>query len=436
MAVTTCLAAHADTAPPKTTAYLGATLIAGSGAGTAPQPNTVIIVKGDRIAEVRPAAGFTPVKGQTVIDVHGKYIIPGLINTHVHVATFADVALAKAYLRREFYSGVTSVRDMAGDSRLLAELQREAAFDEIDSPDIDFVALMAGPEFFADPRTHDAARGRIAGQVPWMQAITPQTDLKIAVAEAKGTGATAIKIYADLPASLVKAITDEAHRQHLAVWAHAAVFPARPSDVVDAGVDVISHACMLGYELSNPPVQTYAHVTPFDGAKVLRPNPTMDALFADIKQHGTILDATFWIYERFPTPRCPPGANIHIAQEALRADIPMSTGTDDDQDMKDTDSALYAELRVLVEKVGMSPAQALRSATLIGARVLRKEADLGTVEPGKLANFAVLDRNPLERIDNIASVAIVVKHGIRHARSDYVPITPEQLKPIPGRESE
>ena len=90
-----------------------------------------------------------------------------------------------------------------------------------------------------------------------MRAVTPSTDLTLAMAEAKGTGATAIKIYADLPGDLVRRITGEAHRQHLLVWAHAAVFPASPREVVDAGVDVVSHSCLLAYQASSamPPIR-------------------------------------------------------------------------------------------------------------------------------------------------------------------------------------
>ena len=75
---------------------------------------------------------------------------------------------------------------MAGDVRLLAELKREAEFDEIPAPDIYYAAVMAGPEFFVDPRTHDSAHGRTAGAVPWMQAITQETDLPNAIAQARG----------------------------------------------------------------------------------------------------------------------------------------------------------------------------------------------------------------------------------------------------------
>src|SRR5580698_7992922 len=140
---------------------------------------------------------------------------------------------------------------MADDLRAVADLARASRVGEIPGPDIYYAALMAGPEFFDDPRTHATTAGETAGAVPWMQAITPDTDLVIAVAEARGTGATAIKIYADLPGERVAAITREAHRQGVQVWTHAAVFPASPQEVIGAGVDAVSHVCMLAYQASD-----------------------------------------------------------------------------------------------------------------------------------------------------------------------------------------
>jgi imidazolonepropionase-like amidohydrolase len=423
--VVSAAASAAPAPPPKPVAYLGATLI--DGTGSSAKPNMAVVTENGRIVAVRPADGFDPT-GMQVVDVRYKFIVPGLVNTHVHVATLADPPVAKAYLRRELYSGVTTVRDMAGDVRLIAELKREADLGEIPSPDIYFVALMAGPQFFVDPRTHDAARGLIAGQVPWMQAITSQTNLPLAVAEARGTGATAIKIYADLPASLVAAITAEAHRQHMQVWAHAAVFPAIPSEVVNAGVDVISHACMLGYEVSNPIALSFEARVPVDSAKLRSPNPKMDALFANIKQRGTILDATLFPIEAYGVTICPPDLSSRITRQAFQAGIPISTGTDDDPDWKDADSKLDKELELLVAKAGMSPAEVINSATLIGARATGLDKEVGTIEAGKLANMVILDKNPLENISNVRSVHMVVKRGIRYLRSDYKPAAEKDFK--------
>lgn len=420
------LPTSAATIGPARVAYVGATVI--GRADATPQPEAVILTRGSRIVALVPAATFHPAKDMQLVNVYGKFIIPGLINSHVHLATVADPPVALAYLRRELYSGVTSVRDMAGDVRLLAELKREAEFDEVASPDIYYAALMAGPGFFADPRTHDAARGRTAGEVPWMQAITAQTDLPSAVLAAKATGATAIKIYADLPASLVSAITSEAHRQQLLVWAHAAVFPAVPSDLVSAGVDVVSHACMLGYEISSPPVPSYEQRVPVSSDLLMRPNERMEALFADMKRHGTVLDATLSIYEGSPTPVCPLNISDYLAREAHQAGVDISAGTDDDPQWNDADSALDTEIETLVQKAGMSPAEALRSATLVGARTLGLENQLGSIEPGKAADFVVLEHDPLKDIGAIRSVSLVVKHGIRYPRSNYKPATDADFK--------
>jgi imidazolonepropionase-like amidohydrolase len=261
-----------------------------------------------------------------------------------------------------------------------------------------------------------------------MQAITAQTDLPAAVAAAKAVGATAIKIYADLPASLVSAITAEAHRQHLLVWAHATVYPAQPSEVIAAGVDVISHACMLGYELSDTPERDYHNRTLLDRDKLMRPNKKMAALFADMKRRGTILDATLWVFDGSPVSWCPQDASDYITHEAYQAGVDISAGTDDDPDWTDADSKLDAEIELLVRKAGMSPAQALRSATLVGARTLGLEKQIGTIETGKRADFVVLDRNPLVDITNIRTVNLVVKHGIRYPRFGYHPATDEDFK--------
>jgi imidazolonepropionase-like amidohydrolase len=419
--------------PVPTVVYQGATLI-DTATGTV-KPNMAIFVQGQRIVDVRPSEKVVPKAGQETVDLTGKFVMPGLVNTHVHTATLAVPAVAKAYLRRELYSGVTTVRDMAGDVRLLSEIQREAEADEIPSPDLFYVALFAGPDFFADPRTHDSARGRIAGQVPWMQAITAQTNLARAVAEARGTGATAIKLYADLPASLVQAITAEAHRQGLLVWSHAAVFPALPSDIAKAGVDVMSHACLLGYQLSDPPPLKVEGKGLVDAAKVMKGSSTMAALFQEMKTQGTLLDATLLVYDSGEVRSCSPDVSAHLARDAFRAGVQLSVGTDDDPNWDDANSAIYTELSLLVEKAGMTAADALRAATLIGARAAGQEEDTGSVEVGKLANLLVLDQNPLESIANVRSVFLVVKHGIRYPRSEYKAVTSQEMKgyPLPAQ---
>jgi imidazolonepropionase-like amidohydrolase len=404
------------------TAYVGATVF--DGTGSAGRPDMVIVTRAGRIAAILPDSKYRTQKGPEVINLRGKFLIPGLINSHVHLATLAKPSAAKAYLMRELYSGVTVVRDMAGDVRLLAELKREAEFDEIPSPDIYYAAVMAGPAFFADPRTHRAARGRVAGEVPWMQAVTAETNMPLAIARARGTGATAIKVYADVSAPLLSVITAEAHRQNLLVWAHAAVFPARPSEVADAGVDVMSHACMLGYEVSDPMPPAATHPpAPVDAKKLELPNARLDALLSDMKQRGTILDATLYVYFSDDSGvDCKYLLAAKLAGAAYRAGIPLSAGTDDEPgDSKDTYSALTQELILLVDDAGLTPVDAIRAGTINGARTIGREKDMGSIEVGKMANFVILDKDPLSDIRNTRSVYMTVKNGIGYKRSAYRP---------------
>jgi imidazolonepropionase-like amidohydrolase len=384
------------------------------------RPNTSVLVRGGYIQAV-DANELRGASDVTTVDLRGKYVLPGLINTHVHLAVGKpDPVLARAYLRRELYSGVTTVRDMADDARMLGELKREATFDEIESPDIYYVALMAGPSFFSDPRSREASLGFEPGTAPWLRAVTENSDLRQIIAEARGTGATAIKIYADLAPALVSALTAEAHRQGLLVWAHAAVFPAGPMDVIRSGVDVVSHADFLAYQLAPKLPASFAEMSPlsehgdFDG-------PVLRAVYQEMKDRGTILDATVDVTYRHPSKNFPPSVVGAVTAAAHRHGVMVSAGTDDDPDWSDPDSALVGEIARLVESAGFTPMDALKAATTVGARTIGQQNAVGKFESGYAADFVVLRDNPLDSIQNLHSVEIVVKHGIPHLRKTYEP---------------
>jgi len=420
--------------PPKLTVYRGVTMIDGTGA--APKAGMAIVVDGERIRAVVPDAAMPRHRSDaTVIDAHGLYVLPGLIDSHVHMATSPNRRYAEALLRRDVYSGVTAVRDMAGDARLLADLSRAARMAEIPAPDIYYAALMAGPEFFKDPRTHDAALGAIPGEVPWMRAVTGKTDLTLAIAEAHGTGATGIKIYADLPGELVQRITAEAHRQHMLVWAHAAVFPASPREVVDAGVDIVSHACLLGYQASETMPRAYHNRAPVEEARLSAGNPQIDALLADMKQRRTILDATLFVYDamwRVPNAQPPPYCTLATAEglaaQAHRAGVLISAGTDAPGAWNAPWPSVFDELSLLVHHAGMTPMQALVASARIGAMTVGKAGEMGTIEPGKLANLVFVAKNPLSDIDNLKSIVMTVKRGALYRRRDYRPIAKDEAQ--------
>ena len=417
---------------PEAVLYSGATLIDGTGAPA--RAGQDILVSGERIVAVGPHGSLADqAAGARTVSLAGRYVIPGLIDSHVHLATPPDRDAALAILRRQLYGGVTAVRDMADDLRAVGELARASLVGEIAAPDIYYAALMAGPPFFADERVLAVSRGFAPGTAPWMQAIDAQTDLATAVTLARGTSASAIKIYADLPPELVRAITVEAHRQHIMVWAHSAVFPTRPADVIDAGVDVVSHVCYLAYQVEPVMLSAYEDRTPVNEA-LLAPegdDPAMARLFAAMRAHGTIVDATGSLFVKFEADRradpkakplrCTGATTVRLTRQAWRAGVPISTGTDFDNPPGDPWPAVHAEIRYLAHDVGMPPLEAIHAATLVGARAAGQGAEMGSIEAGKLANFVVLTADPVADIDNIERIETTVKRGRPYRRVDYAP---------------
>lgn len=423
---------------PETVLYSDATLIDGTGAPA--RAGQDILVSGERIVAVGAHGSLAAqAAGARQVSLAGRYVIPGLIDSHVHLATPPNRDRALAILRRQLYGGVTAVRDMADDLRAVGELARASLAGEIPAPDIYYAALMAGPPFFADERVLAVSRGFAPGTAPWMQAVDARTDLATAVTLARGTSASAIKIYADLPPALVRAITAEAHRQHIMVWAHSAVFPTRPADVIAAGVDVVSHVCYLAYQVEPVMLAAYEDRTPVNEA-LLAPtgdDPVMARLFAAMRARGTIVDATGSLFVKFEADRradpaakplrCTGATTVRLTRQAWRAGVPISTGTDYDTPANDPWPAVHAEIRYLAHDVGMPPLEVIRAATLVGAQAAGQARDMGSIEAGKLANFVVLTADPIADIGNIERIEMTVKRGRPYRRADYAPPSARDL---------
>jgi imidazolonepropionase-like amidohydrolase len=416
-------AALADEAPP-ITVYKGATLIDGTGAS--PKPGMNILVKGERIERVWKDGEvmFKLPPDTKVVDVAGQFVLPGLTDSHEHLATPPNRPFAQAQMKRDLYSGVTSIRDMADDLRSVADLARASRLAEIPGPDIYFAAFMAGPSFFEDPRVAAASLGLKPGTAPWMQAIRPETDIREAVTLARGTGASAIKVYANLPGSEVARIAAEAHRQGVPIWAHGAVFPATPKEVLDAGADVVSHVCMLAYQVSDPiPGQYHSRAAVEEARFGKVVNPQIAGLFAEMKAKGVVLDATVRIYEmmkgRGAKPYCSTELAAQLTRQAQDAGVTISAGTDGFSDPKAAFPALYEELELLVDRAGFTPMQAIVAATRNGALAVRKDPDFGTIEAGKLANLVFTRADPSKDIKALRTIVTTVKRGKAYPRADF-----------------
>ena len=402
--------------PGQALALTHATLI--DGTGDAPRPGTTIVMRGGRIVSVF-ADGTQPLPDSAVIrDVAGQFVIPGLVDAHVHLATNPSGddqrERVERRLRQAVRGGVVAVRDMAGDARALASLSHDAATGDILAPEIHFASLMAGPGFFTDPRVRAVSAGFTPGEATWARAVTQRSDLRELVTLARGTGATGIKLYADLDAPTTNAIVREAHRQGMPVWAHLVLAPARPSEVVASGADVVSHAIYAAWETATEP--SWARRASMD-LSVTADHPAVRRVFQDMQRRGTILDATLFVFRTDSTvPDTAFAARRFVrAIEYVRAAHALGVRIDAGTDgmVRDADSTalpnIHTELELLV-RAGLSPMEALLAGTRISAAA-GGFADHGTVEVGKAADLVVLRADPTADIRNTRSIVLVVRRG-------------------------
>ena len=196
-------------------ALVGATIVDGSGA--APQADAVVVVRGGRIEAVMPSAGFSLPERTTQVDVGGKWIIPGLIDAHGHVAPWA--------LSRYLAWGVTTVRDAHGtrDTILVAPAAARR------------LASSASPRIYAAGAMIDGRPTTYADAI----GVDDASDARKAVDQLSVAGADFIKIYTRVDAPLLRAIVDEASTFNLKVTGHLGLTDAVTAAA--AGIGAIEH---------------------------------------------------------------------------------------------------------------------------------------------------------------------------------------------------
>jgi len=161
--------------------------------------------------------------------------------------------------------------------------------------------------------------------------------------------------------------------------------------------------------------------------------PQLASLLREMKRRGTILDATLVVFREIehtgtsPSPAGHPLAQAvnrldigeRVTHAAYEAGVAISTGTDtEDEDNKDW-SPLRDELLLLQDGAGMRPADVIHSATAVGARTLGQDKEMGTVEPGKLANLVFVAKNPLDGVEAFSTVVLTVNRGNPFWRKDF-----------------
>lgn len=380
------------------------------GTGAAPRGSVSIVLREGRITAVVPA-GQEPT-AEVTIDGSGLFAIPGLIDAHVHLSGM-PWGPRTDQLKRVLQGGVTTVFDVAGDVRDTSHLARAALAGEIDSPTIEYASLMAGPAFFTDPRVIASSRGYKPGDAPWNRVVTAETDMVRAVAEARGAGSRAIKLYAALDANTVARIGVEAKRQDIRIIAHATTFPAKPSDLVAAGVKMLAHTPYLVWE-GSPASSEFPKRARGDFADVPADGPVMTALLQSMKEHDVALNPTLWIFADGPAKddlaaTRTPWMN-RVTKRAQEIGVTLAAGTDSMIRDADPLPMLHRELEAEVA-AGLSPMEALVSATRGAAHAIGIDGQRGTLAAGFSADIVLLDANPLDDIRNTRRIRYVIKDG-------------------------
>ncbi|HZT78545.1 MAG TPA: amidohydrolase family protein [Vicinamibacterales bacterium] len=377
-------------------ALLVGRLVDGSGRVTA---NAVVVVDGERIVSVGTAP---PPANAAVIDLRRYTVVPGLIDAHTHMTYYWDrtpgtrplgqprrpagvtVALAADNARRTLETGVTSVRDLNGAN-------------ETDYAMRDLIAMgrMVGPRMFVSGQGLSAPRDH----------TTPDPDLFRQQAEARiAAGADWVKIFASrgsfqnvettqtVTFDEMKAAIDAAHAKGHKVAVHS-YGPSGVKDAVRAGADSVEH----GIDIDD---DTFAEMVRRGTVWV----PTIDhnRYYADAKDEYGFPD------EAIPPLRTYIEKNLESATRAVKAGVTIAMGSDAVYSMFGQNTR---ELGWLV-KAGMTPAQALASATTIPAALLGHAQDLGIIAPGAYADMVAVDGDPLADVDVlIHRVRWVMKGG-------------------------
>ncbi len=423
--------------------------------GAPARPDMTVVIAGGRIISLDASGKLTPPEDADVFDATGKFLIPGLWDMHIHLD---DTELWPASPSRDekeqvfpllIANGVTGVRDMAGSLEQLQLWKQKIALGQILGPRI----VAAGP--------------MVDGPAPrWLGSFSVSTDAEArdAVRALHTRGADFIKLYSGLPRPAFFALADQARKLGTVYVGHVQDLVSA-AEVSDAGQKSMEHldgimlACSTEEAAFRKEIERgYAeHRQTID--PLVRGNPKVlntysqekcDSLFARFVRNGTWQVPTlynhwrhahttdraltndtriryyskpfreYWKSVSLQDEKHPEGlARLKVYYESLfklvkdmhRAGVGILPGSDAGaNEYSFPGFSLHDELAVFV-KAGMTPMEAIQSATRKAALYLGISDAFGTVEPGKTADLVLLDADPLRDIGNTRKIAAVVVNG-------------------------
>jgi imidazolonepropionase-like amidohydrolase len=405
-------------------ALVGAVLI--DGTGSAPVIDSTVVIKNGRIVSAGPRSAAKIPKNAAIVDVHGKFILPGLWDMHAH---FEQVEWGPIYLA----AGVTTVRDCGNEFEFITAVRDAIAKGKGLGPRLLLAGVVDG-----------------SGQYSLgVQAVDTPEQARMWTDRYHAAGFQQMKIYSSVKLEEVKIIADEAHRLGMTVTGHVPI-GLNAYQVIDAGQDQINHIGYIGDIMHEPlPPDADRKARAEAVLSVDFNSPAAQKAVAFLKAHHTVVDPTIALSEFFTATSAKPPASIEpgvtkVAPELAeqltdvgppterselsaklfakelgivgvlhRAGIPIVAGTDQTV----PGHSLHREIELYVQ-AGFTPMEAIQAASLVPARVMGLEKEVGTVEAGKRADVIVVDGDPLADIRNSRNVELTIANGKMYKSSE------------------
>ncbi len=419
MAVLAGLSQGLKVEPQGPLAIVGATLV--DGTGRAPVADAVVVVDKGRIVAAGPRASVQIPKDASRFDAKGKTLLPGLWDMHAH---FEQVEWGPIYLA----AGVTTVRDVGNELEFIKAV-RDALRD---GRGVGPQMLLAGVVDGSGPRAVGVER------------VDSPGDAEHWVGTYHQNGFQQMKIYSSVKLENVKAICEDAHKLGMTVTGHI----PNGMDIyqgVEAGMDQVNHVqYVVNPLLPKEGAERRGRVQWLQAAAALDvtgPDARKEIEF--LKEHQPVIDPTVALMELQLHSTAEPVSSFEpgVAKVAPELAEPLSAGGVPPDLAAGARAALEKELALigalhragvtivvgtdqavpghsvhreieLYVKAGFTPLEAIQAATIVPARVMGVDKEVGTVEAGKRADLILLDANPLDDIHNIRTVRCVIANGM------------------------
>jgi imidazolonepropionase-like amidohydrolase len=407
------------------TVLAGPTLI--DGTGDPPKPNAVIIINGNKIFAVTNETEYydqyySLINNESarvnILDLTGKYVIPGLFDMHAHVAGVRKNSYNQNFsenaLEMLLDYGVTTIRSPAGPTNQSIALKHNVSEGNMEGPEI-FTAgrLLNGPQI----------------AIPFVEKqISTEEQVREEVRHQAAAGVDYVKLYVGLPPNLVKAAIDEAHSQGIGVIGH--LYMTTWTDAANLGIDALAHGVPVNPFLlpSGDKREQFLENNggPFDHflwLDLVDLNSTeIEEMVNALVENDIPVDPTLSIYEAMlkgdthddhfydPQNQLRWAKVLKLTKIMYDNGVQILSGSDIPNFGLIPGASLHNELELLVE-AGIKPLEVIEIATNNGATALGIDERVGTIQPEKQADMIVLSANPVENISHSKEIEAVLVDG-------------------------